>query len=1332
MFPRFGGKRAIQSIVRMLDGGSQRKRGLLVAVGALIVAGMMPASVAAAGQLAPPARRANAYNEALRRGGIEPHSAHPSGTQPYAVCPAPSQARFSCFAAAVPHGLAAQHRSVIGGPLLEGGGKNGGYSPGDLRSAYNLSAQGGSGLTIAITVAHDYPKAESDLAVYRETYGLSPCTLQNGCFRKVNQRGEASNYPEPSEGWSAEAALDLDMTSAICPECKLLLVEADDESAENLTAAVNQAAELGAGVISDSWGGPELSGEASLDPLLDHPGIPVLFASGDSGYRAQYPASSPDVIAVGGTSLRKDASARGWREIAWSGAGSSCSAYEEKPAWQSDLGCFKRTVVDVAAVADPRTPVSVYDTFGVEYKGWELFGGTSAAAPILAGVEAHLSATQRAKGAQLFWEEGPEGKLFDVSEGRNGDCSPEVEYLCFAQLGYDGPTGWGTPGASRPGPPFLATDYPTAVTTTEATLNGAVNPDGEETRYRFEYGATPSYGTSVPAPSADAGPGSAPVELASRLTGLARDHTYHYRLVAENAAGTTYGGDETFETSLWTAQFMPHKEQREEIFGVSCRSASFCMAVGGQGVYYEPPKLYYNEEPLVERWDGSRWAREAMPVYHPAAAGYYSLLAGISCSAHTFCMAVGENYELPVGYGTLTERWNGTEWTLVPAPIPSEAAVNETHQYEVRLHGVSCASESFCALVGDFTKKWNSLLSEEIDGLIEQWDGSKWTVEPSPEPPERGTYILRSVSCVSAEFCIAAGESREAGGTSKTLLERWDGARWSIVSAPATSGELLGVSCISESSCMAVGATNSGAGEEGLAEIWNGTSWSVVPLDWPMRGVSCLAADWCVAAGASHSAHAAFAAIWDGARWLLKYPVTPPDASDTPKELNGVSCESSGCTAVGWYYSWGYRPLVERLDRAFVAPLPSVDARPAAAITPTSATLSALVNNNGGVGSSDTGGKGGSDCHFEVELQSAPGSPVAEPSCSVSPVEGDTSVAVEAQAAALAPNTAYVYRVVASNEGGTSETTPQAQFATLPNPPVAANDPAGSITTTAAMLKAHVDNEGATAGSSCTFVVALQSAPHSPLDEVNCSPNPVTGNNAVAVEASISGLSPNTRYVYRVLAENEGGKSTATANQEFRTLASNSFSIRWTEVRSDGRIVLWVETPSPGSFTATATTVTAATTPPRTARPNTRNHRNRAPRRSNARHRTHPGSHAQRSIPYGTGVATVRTVRAIRLTVKPLRSASRMLKRHSHLRLRIAITFRPDGGTPRTKQVVLSVGVRHQRRRIGAAITLTLNPWFGRPTGRSLSLSILLAPICPAADRLSCSKVPPADRWRTQ
>ncbi len=873
-------------------------------------------------RLVPLVKTQSTYNEALERVGIEPHSSRPSGTRPYAVCPAPSEERFSCLSVAVPKSLASHGRLARAGPRLEGTGELGGYSPADLRSAYNVHGAGGKGVIIAITIAYDYPNAESDLAVYRETYGLSPCTSGSGCFEKVNQEGKAENYPEPRSSWAAEAALDLDMASAMCPECKLRLVEANDNTLANLPVAVGTAAALGAKVISDSWGGEEFSEETSLDAYLNHPGIPVLFASGDSSYGAQYPASSPDVVAVGGTSLRKDQSARGWQETAWDGAGSGCSEYEEKPVWQTDSGCAKRTVADVSAVADPETPVSLYDTYP-PYEGWELFGGTSVATPLLAGIEGHASSAERSKAAKLFWEKGPEGKLYDITEGRDGACRPEPEYLCLAGFGYDGPTGWGSPGATgRPAPPVVGAYAASGVSESQATLNGAVNANGQATTYRFEYGPTSAYGTRVPVPNASAGSGTNPVEVAAQLTRLERDTTYHYRLLASNSMGATYGGDHTFVTSPWAVQYVPREQpQREEMLGVSCVSTSFCVSVGEQGVYYEPPAPYFNNAPLVEHWDGKEWSRESVPLYHPPGEGFASGLEGVSCATSSSCMAVGENYEIHVGYGTLVERWDGKGWSLVPAPLPGGATKNENGTYEVRLHGVWCVSATSCVLVGQFTRSWNSASPNEIGTLVERWDGTRWTVQPSPDPSGAIQSLLWGVSCVSAAACVAVGEARDSGGAQSALIEQWAGGKWSIDPSPSLSGGLQGVSCSSTSACVAVGGSEGRLGGGGVAEVWNGNNWSASALEQPMRSVSCLAPGSCIAVGGDLHTHKAYADTWNGAKWSADRLSPPNDASDEPIEMFGVSCVPSDCAGVGWYYSWGYAPLAETRSPPPAAPL---------------------------------------------------------------------------------------------------------------------------------------------------------------------------------------------------------------------------------------------------------------------------------------------------------------------------------------------------------------------------------------------------------------------------
>ncbi len=313
-----------------------------------------------------------------------------------------------------------------------------GYGPADLRSAYNLSSASGSGQTVAIVDAYDDPRAESDLGVYRRQFGLSPCTTANGCFRKVNQSG-GTRYPRANSGWAQEISLDLDMVSAACPNCKILLVEASSAALTDLGTAVNQAARMKATVISNSYGGSESSSDLSYDKTyFDHPGVAITASSGDNGFGVEYPAASPNVTAVGGTSLSRSASPRGFGETVWSGAGSGCSAYDPKPTVQTDAACSRRTVADVAAVADPNTGVAVYDSYGSS--GWLVFGGTSVAAPLIASVYA-LAGNAGSTNASYPYSHS--GSLFDVTSGSNGSCGGS--YLCTGGTGFDGPTGLGTP-----------------------------------------------------------------------------------------------------------------------------------------------------------------------------------------------------------------------------------------------------------------------------------------------------------------------------------------------------------------------------------------------------------------------------------------------------------------------------------------------------------------------------------------------------------------------------------------------------------------------------------------------------------------------------------------------------------------------------------------------------------------------------------------------------------------------------------------------------------------------------------------------------------------------
>ncbi|OLB78100.1 MAG: hypothetical protein AUI14_14085 [Actinobacteria bacterium 13_2_20CM_2_71_6] len=333
----------------------------------------------------------------------------------------------SCFALRRTNAPAAGTMSAMATPS--------GYGPTDLRSAYKLGADGGTGATVAIVDAYDNPKAESDLATYRAQFGLPACTTANGCFRKVNQNGAASPLPTADQGWAGEISLDLDMVSAICPNCGILLVEANSAYDSDLFVAEDRAVTMGAKFVSNSWGGDEFSGQTSgADAHFNHPGVAITASTGDNGTGAAYPATSRYVTAVGGTSLSRAANARGFTESAWSGAGSGCSAYDAKPSWQTvATGCAKRAESDVSAVADPGTGVAVYA----------------------------LAGNPGANDYPAAYPYAHQGNLFDVTSGNNGSCGPA---LCTAGTGWDGPTGLGTPNGTAAFLAGTAAPAPVAVT----------------------------------------------------------------------------------------------------------------------------------------------------------------------------------------------------------------------------------------------------------------------------------------------------------------------------------------------------------------------------------------------------------------------------------------------------------------------------------------------------------------------------------------------------------------------------------------------------------------------------------------------------------------------------------------------------------------------------------------------------------------------------------------------------------------------------------------------------------------------------------------------------
>jgi subtilase family serine protease len=335
-----------------------------------------------------------------------------------------------------------------------------GYGPSTFQAAYGLtaaSAADGSGTTVAVIDAYNDPTAAADLAEYRSAAGLP--ALTSGQFTQYNQNGQTSPLPATAptdDDWTLEESLDVDMVSAICPLCKIDLVEATNDSGTGLYVAEETAATtLGAKYISNSWGGSESSTDLTYDTeYFGVSGVVYTASAGDSAYSGGviYPATSPHVVGVGGTTLDTASNSRGYTESVWEtssseGTGSGCSSNEPQPAWQSALSvitavCGFKVDNDTAADADPNTGAAVYDTTNGN-GGWEEVGGTSESSPIIASVFA--LAGNNGNGGENAADSiyTHTSNLYDVTSGSNGSCGSSL--LCTAKTGYDGPTGWGTP-----------------------------------------------------------------------------------------------------------------------------------------------------------------------------------------------------------------------------------------------------------------------------------------------------------------------------------------------------------------------------------------------------------------------------------------------------------------------------------------------------------------------------------------------------------------------------------------------------------------------------------------------------------------------------------------------------------------------------------------------------------------------------------------------------------------------------------------------------------------------------------------------------------------------
>jgi hypothetical protein len=521
-------------------------------------------------------------------------------------------------------------------------GPAGGLTPAQLASAYEYDpAEGGAGQTVALIDAFDDPNIEADLATFDSHYGLLSCTTADGCFEKLGQTGSATSLPKADKtGWSVEITLDVEAAHAVCEKCKILLVEANNESDANLTTAVHEAVALGATEISNSYGGSEETGE---EAAYDYPGIAITASAGDDGYddwdevnrkkppalpeRPESPASLPTVVAVGGTSLYLNENGTRSRETVWNhdgpddevglrekspegAGGGGCSTLFTAQPWQQNApgwtatGCeTKRLNDDVAAVADPYTGFDIYDSYSCGRsckengggEGWETWGGTSLSSPITAAIYGLAGGAGGVSypAATLYSHLGT-GSFFDVTEGGNGYCDGEPESKCGkpnstykervdceGTSACDARTGFDGPtGVGTPkGLSGFKNTATTQLTQTSTTLDARVNPDGSSvTECKFEYGTTTGYGSLAECKSLP-GSGTSPVAVSANVAGLSPNSEYHFRVVTKSSAGTVDGPDIAFRTLPVAAPAVETKGTT----GVSASAATLDASVNPRG-----------------------------------------------------------------------------------------------------------------------------------------------------------------------------------------------------------------------------------------------------------------------------------------------------------------------------------------------------------------------------------------------------------------------------------------------------------------------------------------------------------------------------------------------------------------------------------------------------------------------------------------------------------------------------------------------------------------------------------------------------------------------------
>ena len=658
---------------------------------------------------------------------------------------------------------------------------------------------------------------------------------------------------------------------------------------------------------------------------------------------------------------------------------------------------------------------------------------------------------------------------------------------------------------------YAVTEPASGVKTREATLRGTINPEGLETKYYFEYGLTTSYGTKTTEVSV--GSGTTNKEASQAISGLKLETVYHYRVLATNSTGTTAGEDHTFTTSLWVNQTTPHPEGSEAsvLQDVSCTSNTECIAVG----LNDAPLGFQS---LAERWNGTEWLIQTVP--NPKEK-QISELTGVSCLSSVSCTAVGWDGATGGANTTLAERWNGTEWSPQTTPSPKGAEFSQ-------LEDVSCTSSTSCMAVGIF--------GNPLTMIAESWNGTEWTTQSPPIPVGAKQTRLYGVYCTSSTACTAVGAYENSSGFYGSLIEQWNGTAWSQQEAPNPTGAswaaLDGVSCSAASACTAVGSFESSSLNEevAFAERWNGTTWSVQEPPSPNGGVagsqlfsvSCPSSTACTAVGTyKTSAHLAIPIhsaplidAWNGSGWHYEIAVNPIAGGKTGlNNLYGASCSAlAHCAAVGEYQeAFGPETMLATIRAAFK---PVVETKSATGMKETEATLNGSVNPEG----SET------TYYFEYGETTSYGSKTGEFSAGY----GTSNVEESKTVTGLLPSKTYHFRIVASNGGGTANGADKT-FSTTGKPTVETKA-ATSVGETGATLNGTVNPRGSE--TKYYFEYGLTTSYGTKTAETSAG----SGTTTLEESKAISGLTAGTTYHFRIVATNSHG----TAEGGDKTFATPS------------------------------------------------------------------------------------------------------------------------------------------------------------------------------------------------